>query len=45
MTNNIGLLVNNSRQIIYASQGEDFAEAAAKQAKLHAQEMAMFVKI
>ena len=44
MTDNIGLLVHNSRQIIYASQGEDFAEAAAKQAKLHAQEMAMFVK-
>ena len=33
-----GLLVNSSRGIIYASQGEDFAEAAASEAeKLHNQ--------
>ena len=33
-----GLLVNSSRGIIYASQGEDFAEAAAREAeKLHNQ--------
>lgn len=34
LTKDCGLLVNSSRQIIYASSGEDFAEAAAKQAAL-----------
>ena len=29
----VGLLVNSSRGIIYASSGEDFAEAAANSAK------------
>ncbi len=33
MTNNVGLLVNSSRGILYASSGADFAEAAAGQAK------------
>ena len=33
MTKGVGLLVNSSRGIIYASQGEDFAEAAAQKAK------------
>ncbi|WP_026809441.1 orotidine-5'-phosphate decarboxylase [Arenibacter latericius] len=33
MTKEVGLLVNSSRGIIYASQGEDFAEAAAQKAK------------
>jgi orotidine-5'-phosphate decarboxylase len=33
MTENIGLLVNSSRGIIYASNGDDFAEAAAVAAK------------
>lgn len=33
MTKDCGLLVNSSRGIIYASQGEDFAEAAAQKAK------------
>ena len=38
MTKDCGLLVNSSRGIIYASQGEDFAEAAAREAtKLHTQ--------
>ncbi|MCM1448950.1 MAG: orotidine-5'-phosphate decarboxylase [Clostridiales bacterium] len=32
MTDDCGLLVNSSRGIIYASQGEDFAEAAAREA-------------
>lgn len=32
MNKDCGLLVNSSRGIIYASQGEDFAEAAAKKA-------------
>ena len=33
MTKGCGLLVNSSRAIIYASVGEDFAEAAAREAK------------
>ena len=33
MNEECGLLVNSSRGIIYASQGEDFAEAAAKSAR------------
>ncbi|MFD1064014.1 orotidine-5'-phosphate decarboxylase [Winogradskyella litorisediminis] len=33
MTKNIGLLINSSRGIIYASQDENFAEAAAKKAE------------
>ena len=40
MTKDCGLLVNSSRGIIYASQGEDFAEAAAKAAEKLQQEMA-----
>ncbi|HNP48949.1 MAG TPA: orotidine-5'-phosphate decarboxylase [Bacteroidia bacterium] len=39
-----GLLVNSSRQIIYASAGEDFAEAARKEAKRTAEEMAMLLE-
>ncbi len=33
LTKNIGLLINSSRGIIYASKNNDFAEAAAKEAK------------
>ena len=33
MNDSIGLLINSSRGIIYASQDEDFAEAAAQKAK------------
>lgn len=33
MNANVGLLINSSRGIIYASQDEDFAEAAAKKAQ------------
>ena len=33
MNSNIGLLINSSRGIIYASNEKDFAEAAAKKAK------------
>ena len=40
--NDIGLLINSSRTIIYASNGEDFAEAAAKEAKKVANEMAVY---
>lgn len=37
--NDIGLLINSSRAIIFASNREDFAEAAAKEAKKVADEM------
>ncbi len=40
ITRDCGLLVNSSRGIIYASQGNDFAEAAAQKAKELQQEMA-----
>ncbi len=40
MTKDCGLLVNSSRGIIYASNGEDFAEAAAMAAKKLQKEMA-----
>ncbi|MEZ4809301.1 MAG: orotidine-5'-phosphate decarboxylase [Allomuricauda sp.] len=39
MTKDVGLLVNSSRGILYASHGLDFAEKAAKQAKELQQEM------
>ena len=39
MTEDCGLLVNSSRGIIYASAGEDFAEAAAQKAAELQQEM------
>lgn len=37
--NDCGLLVNASRAVIYASGGEDFADAAAKVAREYAREM------
>lgn len=40
MNKDIGLLVNSSRGIIYASDGEDFAEVAAVKAKELAEQMA-----
>ncbi|MGJ8592853.1 MAG: orotidine-5'-phosphate decarboxylase [Aquaticitalea sp.] len=43
MTKNIGLLVNSSRGIIYASKDDDFAEAAAKKAKELQEEMALIL--
>ncbi len=39
MTEECGLLVNSSRGIIYASQGEDFAEVAGQKAKELQQQM------
>ncbi|NMH86544.1 orotidine-5'-phosphate decarboxylase [Flavivirga algicola] len=39
MNDQIGLLVNSSRGIIYASQEDDFAEAAAMKAKVLQQQM------
>lgn len=40
MNRDCGLLVNSSRAIIYASSGEDFADAARREAKKVQQEMA-----
>lgn len=40
MNKDVGLLVNSSRGIIYASKGEDFAERAAAEARAIQQEMA-----
>lgn len=44
MNSSVGLLINSSRGIIYASSGEGFAEAAAGQAKVLQQEMAMILE-
>jgi len=41
MTSDCGLIVNSSRGIIYASNGEDFAEVAAAKAKELQAEMAV----
>lgn len=43
MTKGCGLLVNSSRGIIFASQGTDFAEVAAFEAKKLADEMAIYL--
>jgi orotidine-5'-phosphate decarboxylase len=43
MTKDCGLLVNASRAVIYASNGEDFAHAAAKAAKAYADEMKQYL--
>ncbi len=40
MIDECGLIVNSSRAIIYASQGEDFAQVAGEKAKKLAEEMA-----
>ena len=39
-----GLIVNSSRQIIYASSGEDFADCAAKEAKKVQEEMSILLE-
>jgi orotidine-5'-phosphate decarboxylase len=44
MNKEVGLLVNSSRDIIFASSKEDFASAAAVKAKAYAEEMATFIK-
>lgn len=44
LNDNVGLLVNSSRGIIYASRKEDFAEAAATAAKTLQDEMAVLLK-
>ena len=43
MNRNVGLLINASRAIIYASEGEDFAQAAAEKAEELQLEMAKFL--
>ena len=43
MNRNVGLLVNASRAVLYASNKEDFAQAAAAQASLLQQQMAQFL--
>ncbi|MEL4306949.1 orotidine-5'-phosphate decarboxylase [Joostella sp. CR20] len=43
MTDNIGLLINSSRGIIYASNGKDFAEKAKEKAMQLQQQMATFL--
>ena len=44
LNDEVGLLVNSSRGVIYASQGNDFAEAAAKAAQVLQKEMAVLLK-
>lgn len=44
MNQECGLLVNSSRGIIYASNGTDFAEAAARESKALADKMAELLK-
>jgi orotidine-5'-phosphate decarboxylase len=44
MNKDVGLLVNASRAVIFASAGEDFAERAAEVAKGYAQEMAGYLR-
>ena len=39
----VGLLVNSSRGILYASSGDDYREAAAAEAQKLANEMAMYI--
>ena len=43
MTEDCGLLVNSSRGIIYASNGTDFADRAAEEAKKLQQQMAQYL--
>jgi orotidine-5'-phosphate decarboxylase len=40
--NDVGLLINSSRAIIFASNGNDFAEAAGREAKKIADEMSAY---
>ena len=44
MNDQVGLLINSSRGIIYASDGEDFAEAAAQKALALQQQMIMVLE-
>ena len=44
MNSNVGLLINSSRAIIYASSGVDFAEMAREEAQKMQVEMAAILK-
>ena len=44
MNDTVGLLINSSRGIIYASQNEYFAEAAAEKAKVLQEQMALILQ-
>ena len=44
MNHQVGLLINSSRGIIYASQGTDFAKAAANKAQALQQEMSVILQ-
>jgi orotidine-5'-phosphate decarboxylase len=44
MNSRCGLLVNSSRQILYASDGDDFAEMARKEAEKVRDSMAAILK-
>ncbi|RDY60905.1 orotidine-5'-phosphate decarboxylase [Flagellimonas nanhaiensis] len=44
ITENVGLLVNSSRGILYASNGEDYMQAAAEQAKKLQEKMEVELK-
>ncbi|GAA3782209.1 orotidine-5'-phosphate decarboxylase [Corallibacter vietnamensis] len=44
MNDHVGLLINSSRGIIYASNQDDFAQAAAKKAEALQQEMKVILK-
>lgn len=44
-TEDVGLLINSSRSIIYASQGKDYKEAAAQSAKALQNQMAPFIAL
>ncbi len=43
MNSDVGILVNVSRDIIFASNGEDFAAAAGNKSKSYAQEMSLYL--
>jgi orotidine-5'-phosphate decarboxylase len=43
MNNEVGLLINASRSILYASSGADYASAAAAEAKKMQEEMAVYL--
>ena len=43
MNSEVGLLVNASRSILYASSGADYASAAAAEAKKMQEEMAVYL--
>lgn len=45
MNKQCGLLVNSSRQIIYADSSEKFAEAAASEARKMQEEMAVYLQV